>query len=276
MRKGAQIALLASLTIVLITPALRGSEAVISSQAPGTGVGIDQKLGVVIPGDLIFQDEAGKSVRLGDYLGEKPVILSLVYFHCPGLCTVTLNSLVQGLKPVEDLQPGRDFECVIVSFDPRETPDLATAKKKQYLQQFGRPGTDGGWHFLTGDSSAIHRLSDAVGFHYRWDESTQQFAHPGGIIILTPDGKVSRYMLGEQYPPADLRAGLSVAGAGATGLLDDQPLLYCFQFNLKTGRVALNTTRALRLGAVLTVASIGVLLLVVSRKKTQPAERPET
>ena len=170
-------------------------------------VGFDQKLSHQVPLDIPFTDETGRAVRLGDYFGKKPVVLSLVYYECPMLCTLTLNGLTSALA-VMSFDVGKEFEVVTVSFEPKETWQLAAAKKAAYMKRYKRPGADAGWHFLVGDKAAIDRLAQAVGFRYAWDENTRQYAHPSGIVTLTPQGRISHYLFGIEYAPKDLRLSL--------------------------------------------------------------------
>jgi protein SCO1/2 len=234
--------------------------------SPFAGTGIEQKLDTQVPADLSFRDEDAKAVRLGNYLGRRPLVLSLVYLKCPGLCTVTLNSMEQSLKSLPSMRIGTDFDVLTISFDPKEMPDLAAAKKREYLRLYDRPGADAGWHFLTGDADSIRRLTDAVGFHYRWDNAQQQFIHPSGIMVLTPTGKVSQYLIGVDYPPQALERSLRTAGAEQVGQADEQIVLYCFVRDPHTGKLALVITRALRVGGVLTMLGIGLLLFFMMRK----------
>ena len=176
-------------------------------------VHFDQRLDEQVPMDLNFRDESGQTVRLGDYFGKKPVILSLVYYECPMLCTQVLNGQVTSLRDIS-FNVGEQFNVVTVSFNPRETPALAKAKKEMYLSRYGRPGAEEGWHFLTGDPKAIASLADSVGFHYVYDALLNQYAHASGIMVLTPQGKISRYFYGIDYSPRDLRLGLVEASAG--------------------------------------------------------------
>jgi protein SCO1/2 len=234
--------------------------------SPPTGVGIDQKLDAQVPSDLALRDEDGKTVRLGDYFTERPLVLSLVYLKCPGLCSVTLNSLARSLRSIRGMNVGADFDVLTVSFDPTEQPALAAAKRQEYLRLYDRPAAEKGWHFLTGDTEAIRRLTDAVGFRYRWDQDRRQFIHPGGIMVLTPAGKVSRYLIGVDYPPQVLEQSLTAAGAAQIGRVDEQPVLYCFVRDPRTGKLTLVIARALRIGGILIILCIGLLLLFMIRR----------
>jgi protein SCO1 len=229
-------------------------------------IGYDQRLGETVPSDIVLRDEAGRDVRFGDLLGKRPVVLTLVYYECPMLCTLTLNGLSGALKTLS-FDIGREFDVVTVSFDARETPALAVAKKKAYLARYGRPGAEQGWHFLTGDAASLARLTRAVGFRYAWDERTRQFAHPSGVVLLTRDGRIARYLYGIEYAPKDLRMGLMEASDGRIGSAVDQALLFCYQYDPATGRYGLLTMRLIRGGGVLTVLGLGGFILAMRRRE---------
>ena len=234
--------------------------------APLREIGFDQNLDQAVPLDIPFTDEQGRIVRLGDYFGARPVVLTLVYYDCPMLCTTVLNSLTSTLK-VLSLDPGRDFEVVTVSFDPREKPALAAAKKATYLDRYKRPGAATGWHFLTGDQPSIDRLTKAVGFRYVWDEALKQFAHPTGITVLTPAGRLSRYLFGVEYGPRDLRFAIVDASAGKVGNPVDQVLLYCYHYDPETGRYGLLVMRVIRIAGAATVLTLGTFIVVMVRRE---------
>jgi protein SCO1/2 len=234
------------------------------------GVGFDQRLNESVPLDAVFRDEEGQSVQLGDYFGGKPVILVLAYYKCPMLCTQVLNGLVQALLDVP-LEIGKDFSVVTVSFDPRETPELAAAKKKTYLERYGRPGAETGWHFLTGEQESITCLTEAVGFHYRYDAKNDQFAHASGIMILTPHGKIARYFYDVSYSPRDLRLGLVEASENKVGSPVDRVLLFCFHYDPQEGKYGAAVMNFLRLGGVLTILAIGGLMVVLWRQERRKA-----
>lgn len=237
-------------------------------------VEIDQRLNDQIPLDLEFVDESGRTVALREYFGRRPVILALVYFDCPMLCTQILTGLTGSLKALS-FNPGKDFEVLAVSFDPREKPTLAAAKKRNYLERYGRQDTAGGWHFLTGDEARIRSLTDAVGFRYRWDDATNQFAHASGIMILTPEGKIARYFYGIEYAPRDVRFALVEASANRIGSPVDQLLLFCFHYDPATGKYGFVIMNAIRLGAAATFLGVGVLIVVMRRRtKTGRFEEP--
>jgi protein SCO1/2 len=222
------------------------------------GVGIDQKLDQRLPLDLAFRDETGKAVRLGDYFGDRPVLLTLAYYHCPMLCPMVLDGLVRSLRPLS-LDLGRDFRAVTVSIDPKETPEQAAAKRAKLVAQYDRPSTGSGaaaddWHFLVGDRDAVERLADAVGFHYTVDAANDQFAHTAALMVLTPDGRLSRYLYGIDYTPRDVRLALVEASEGKIGTLADQLLLFCFHYDPTTGRYGAAAMTSLRVAGVLTLA----------------------
>jgi protein SCO1/2 len=229
-------------------------------------VAIEQKLNSQIPLSLAFRDETGKPVHLGDYLGTKPVILNLVYYQCPMLCGEVLSGLTGALTLVPfDL--GKDYDVVTVSFDPRETPEMAAAKKQTYLQRYHRPGAAAGWHFLTGDQANIEALTRSVGFDYQFDPKTQQYAHATAIMILTPEGKVSKYFYGVEFPPKDLRLGLVEASQNKIGSPMDQVLLYCYHYDPGTGRYGPVIANILRLAAAFTMVILGSFVVVMFRHK---------
>ncbi|MCL5742511.1 MAG: SCO family protein [Acidobacteria bacterium] len=226
-------------------------------------IGIDQKLNSQAPLNLPFRDETGRSVRLGDYFGQRPVILSLVYYECPMLCTLVLNGLVQTMRELP-FTAAKQFEVVTVSFNPHETPELAAAKKRTYLQDYTRPGAERGWHFLTGDEPSIAALTTAVGFRYKYDPATRQYGHATAIIVLTPEGRVSRYFYGIEYPEKDVRLALVEASHNRIGTPVDQLLLLCFHYDPATGKYGLailNATRALGAATVLGLVFLMTILL---------------
>ena len=229
-------------------------------------IGFDQHLGETIPLDLTFHDEAGRTIRLGGYFGKKPVVLSLNYYACPMLCTVMLSGLASALSIIS-MSAGKEFEVVTVSFDPKETPDLAAAKKKAYIERYKRPGAAEGWHFLTGDAASIAALTKAVGFRYAWDAETKQFAHPAGVLVLTPDGEIARYLYGIEYAPRDLRLAVIEASAGRIGNPVDQIILACYQYDPITGKYGAAIMRMVRAAGALTVlALVGFIALMLRRE----------
>jgi protein SCO1/2 len=237
-------------------------------------IGFDQRLGETVPLDLAFTDEAGRRVRLSDYFGGKPVVLSLVYYECPMLCTISLNGLAAALE-VLSFVPGQEFEVVTVSFDPTESPVLAAAKKKAYLARYKRPGAHAGWHFLTGPRESVDALTHAVGFRYVWDEATKQFAHPAGLVVLTPEGRISHYLFGVEYSPKDLRLALVDAAGGRIGSPVDQLLLYCYQYDPQTGRYSAAILNLVRAAGALTILALGGFILTASRKRRAHPASPK-
>jgi protein SCO1/2 len=230
------------------------------------GIGIDQKLNEQVPLDLQFRDEAGKTVTLGDYFGKKPVILSLVYFDCPMLCTMAENGLLHSLQEVK-FSVGNQFDVLTVSFDPHDNAELAAAKKAVYVGLYGRKGAERGWHFLTGDEASIEQLTRAVGFRYRYDAQAKQFVHATGIMLLTPQGRIARYFYGIYYPSRDLRLGLVEASANKIGSPVDEVLLFCCRYDPATGKYGVMISRILQISGLMTVLSIGGLLLALSRSR---------
>ena len=234
-------------------------------------VGIDQNLDAQLPLDLKFRNEQGDEVRLGDYFGERPVILALVYYQCPQLCNQVLNGVCQTLKAV-DFEPGEDYELVVVSFDPTEEPDLAAAKKRSYLHRLNREGGEQGWHFLVGEQPEIEALAKTVGFRYEYNEKSKQYAHASGITIATPSGRLARYFYGIDYPPRDVRLGLIEASTGKIGSPVDVILLFCYHYDPTTGKYGLAILRLIQVAGALTVFGLGAFIVVALRteKKTQP------
>jgi protein SCO1 len=222
-------------------------------------IGIDQRLNERVPLELAFRDDQGRTVRLGGYFGDRPVVLALVYYECPMLCTQVLNGLVKALRVVSR-EAGRDFDVVAVSFDPDEGPDLARARKVSYVEQYGRAGTAPGWHFLTGERDSIARLTNAIGFRYTYDPKRDEFAHGAAITILTPDGVISRYFYGIEYAPRDVQLGIVEASANRVGSITDQFLLLCYHYDVSTGRYSFTVLTIVRIAGILTVAAFGVFL----------------
>ncbi len=237
-------------------------------------VSIEQKLNEQLPLDLMFRNEKGEAVKLGDFFGKKPVVLALVYYECPMLCTQVLNGMVSAFK-VLSFKAGEEFDVVTVSFDPRETPALASAKKKTYvgyLPEAKRNPAAKGWHFLTGDEESIRRLTDAVGFRYYFDEATNQFAHASAIMVATPEGKLARYFYGIEYSPKDLRLGLIEASENKIGTAVDQLLLYCYHYDPATGTYGAVVMNMIRLGGVATLVLMGVLFFVLRRRAASQSD----
>ncbi|MGI8908387.1 MAG: SCO family protein [Candidatus Sumerlaeaceae bacterium] len=228
-------------------------------------IGIDQKLGDQVPLDAHFKDDNGRDVTLLDYTGDKPIVLNLVYFGCPMLCGQVLNGLTRSLRALE-MQPGRDFKVVTISFDPREKPELAADKKKNYLKEYRNEHAKENWHWLTGSEDQIKRVTQAVGFRYVWDQKFQQFAHGSGIMLLTPEGKVSRYFYGIEYSPKDMRLGITEASSGRVGGLADKVLLFCFHYDPSAGKYTMSVLRLMQVGGTITLLALASFLFVMFRK----------
>ena len=260
------LALTGLLVVATAQPAAAQTEG-----APGilSKVGIDQRLGESIPLDAEFLNEDGQKVTLADYFSSRPVILALVYYDCPMLCTQILNGLLGSMKGLE-FSAGSEFEVVTVSFDPREGPDLARGKKQVYLDQYPRDGAESGWHFLTGDEAAIRSLTESVGFRYAWDEDTQQYAHASGIVVLTPEGTLARYFYGIEYAPRDLKLGLVEASNGEIGSPVDQILLYCFHYDPVKGRYGVAIMNIIRVLGTVSVLIIATAVLWMLRRDREP------
>ena len=235
-------------------------------------VGIDQKLNGNLPLDLHFRDETGRDVRLGEFFTTKAVIITPVYYGCPMLCTQILGGVASSLKAVS-LNPGRDFEVVAFSFDPKDTPETATSKKQLYMRRYGREGTANGWHMLTGDEANIKALTDAIGYRYRYDPATDQYAHASGIMVVTPDGRLSRYFYGVEYAPRDLRLGLVEASMNKIGNPVDEVLLFCFHYDPATGKYGAVVMNIVRLAGGAFVLICGVFLAIVLRRDARRDRR---
>lgn len=225
-------------------------------------IGIDQKPGAQVPTDLAFVDQDGKPVTLADYVdGQKPTVLVLAYYACPMLCTLVLNGTLDALKGLP-WALGDEYRVLTVSFDPRDTPQIAKDKRANYVTALGRPVGARGWDFLTGDGAAVKKLADAVGFKYRWDEAEQQFAHAAGIFVLTPDGRLSRTLFGVHFEQKDLRMALTEASGGKIATLTDRILLFCFHYEPKAGKYVVQAQQLMRLAGVVTVLGIGLYVVV--------------
>lgn len=254
-------------------PGMRPAPAAPAGERPAmlTRVGFEQKLDAQLPLDATFRDEAGRTVRLGDYFGRRPVVLAFVYYECPMLCTQILNGLTSAVG-VLDETVGREFDVVAISFDARETPVLAAAKKQVYLDRYKRAGAVDGWHFLTGDEQAIRAVTGAAGFQYAWDETTQQFAHASGVLVVTPQGRISRYLFGIEYAPRDLKFALMESSNGRIGSVVDQVLLYCYHYEPATGSYSMVAMNTVRLGGAVTLAAlVGFVVVTLRRESHQVA-----
>lgn len=229
-------------------------------------VAFAQRLGEQVPLDAAFRDHTGRSVRLGELLGDGPVLLALVYYECPMLCTEVLNGLLRCARALP-LDAGRDYRIVAVSIDPGETPELAARKREALVAGYGRAGGEDGWSLLVGDEPQIRALADAVGFRYVYDAANDEYAHAAGLVALTPEGRASHYFYGLEYAPRDVRLGLVEAAGGAIGSAVDQVLLFCFHYDPVTGRYGLVIMNVLRLAGVLTVALVGGFVAVMLRRE---------
>lgn len=235
-------------------------------------VGIDQLLDHQVPLDLEFKDETGRTVKLRDYLGKQPIVLSLVYYDCPQLCSLTLNGLMNVLKTLP-MKAGKDFISLTVSFDPKEKPELAAEKRNAYLQKLANPELNDGWHFLTGDEQNTLALTKSVGFRFVWDPVSKQYAHSSALIVITPEGKVSRYFYPSDvlsnFEPRDIRFGVLDASNGKIGSLADQVILYCYQYDPNRGTYGLVLMRIMRIFAVITIITLALLILYLRHKTKQ-------
>jgi protein SCO1/2 len=260
--------------IALLFAALAASPGPLWAQQPDNvkptilrEIGFDQNLGDTVPLDVPFRDETGKAVRLRDYFTSgRPVVLNLVYYDCPMLCTVTLSGMASALKELR-FDAGKEFEVITLSFDPQEGPEQAAAKKAQFMARYKRPEAEKGWHFLTGELSAIHRVTKAVGFRYVWDQASRQFAHPAGTVVLTSEGKIARYLFGVEYAPRDLRLAIIEASANRIASPVDQVLLACYQYDPAAGRYSASILKIVRLAGLATVAGLVTFILVNLRRE---------
>ena len=232
-----------------------------------------QRLDEMLPLDTRFKDESGRDVALGQYFGKRPVLLAFVYYQCPMLCTQIMNGLSSALD-VMPFEAGRDFDVVLVSFDPRDTPAIAAEKKRAHLDYWSAEKDAGSWHLLTGDEASIRRVTSAAGFTYRWDEATGQFAHVSGVLVVTPDGRLSRYFYGIEFSPKELRLALVESGEGKVGSAIDELLLYCFHYDPESGRYGLLVMNLVRAGGVMTMLFIGGFILLMRRRDSHPPLGP--
>lgn len=238
-------------------------------------IGIDQRLNEQVPLDLEFVDETGRTVKLREYFGQRPVLLAMVYYECPMLCTQVLNGVTGALK-VMNFDVGKEFDVVAVSINPKEGPGLAAEKKKAYVERYGRPETADGWHFLTGREENIRALANAVGFRYEYDEQIKQYAHGAGVELLTPSGHIARYFYGIEYSPRDIRLGIIEASEEKIGSPIDSVLLLCYHYDPATGKYGAAAMTLVRIGAVLTMLGFGVFLALAIRKERSSAHREAT
>jgi protein SCO1 len=266
------------LGVILGLGSLLSSSAVRAQQTVGgvvSQIGFDQKLGIQLPLDLRFHDDRGRDLRLGELFGRRPLILAPVYFRCPLLCNQLLNGLTRSLKPVS-LAAGKDFDVIAFSINPAETPELAGPKKQAYLEQYDRPGSDKGWHFLVGDQSAITALTEAIGFRYTFNPQTELFAHAAGVVIVTPEGKIARYFYGIDFPPKELENELARARAGRIGNPIGRLLLLCYDYDAATGKYTLSIMRLLRIAGTATAAALGAFVCLMFRREAKERRKKIT
>jgi protein SCO1/2 len=241
------------------------------AQAPAdsalTAIGIDQKLGDRLNPEIRLRDESGQDVKLGDFFGRKPIILTPVYYECPMLCSMQLNGMVRALR-VMPFTAGKEFEIITFSIDPDETPELASSKKQHYVRDYAREGAAAGWHFLTGNTESIGSLTDEIGFRYYYDEPIDQWAHASAIVVLTPDGRVSQYFYGIEHDPSDLKYSLIEASGGKIGSFIDHALLFCYRYDPTTGKYSLTIMRLVRVAGMATVLGL-VMFMVLARRLTK-------
>jgi protein SCO1/2 len=256
----------------LIAPDLTPGDTPVALPEAVRDLRFDQKLGQQVDLSLPFVDQDGLAVTLGDYFGERPVLLAPVYFECPMLCSLVLDGVVRGTQPLPFL-PGRDFEIVALGFDPDETPENAATSRRAMLARYGRAGTEAGWHFLTGDQPAIAQLMDEIGFRYEYDPQRDVYNHVGGVVLLTPEGQVSRYLLGVDFAPKDLRLGMVEASENKIGSLVDQVLLYCYQYDPETGKYSVVTMNVIRIAGLLTVLALTIFIVASLRWERSRRQR---
>ena len=228
-------------------------------------IDVMQMIGDSLPLDARFTDEEGRKVELGDYFGEKPVVLVLAYYECPMLCTLVLNGLVKSLRPMKS-DVGEDFDVVVIGFDPGETPEMAAAKKATYLEHYDRPETAGGWHYLTGEEDQIRRVTEATGFKYAYDEQRDEYGHAAAVMIATPDGRLSRYLFGVEYSARDMRLALVEASDGKLGTIVDRLLLLCYHYDPARGKYSAVAMNLVRAGGVLTVGALAAFMILTRRR----------
>jgi len=272
----------AFLTVILLAAGADAQPSLPGPHDPGVSSGtvpeqlkdvtFEQRLGTTLPLDARFRDETGREVALGDYFGRRPIVLAFVYYSCPMLCTQVLNGVSGAVKGLP-FTVGKDFDVVYVSFDPRDTPQAAAEKKRAQIEDYKQQDTAAGWHYLTGTEPVIRRLTNAAGFFYRWDEATGQFAHASGVLVVTPDGVLSRYFYGVEYSPKELRMAIVESGAGKVGSMVDRLLLYCYHYNPATGRYGAIAMNLVRLGGVVTLVLLGGFIWAMRRRESALQEK---
>ncbi len=253
-------------TLLILLLSLTNAFAQTADQQIAARAGLEQELNAQVPLDAVFRDEHGNAVKLGTFFANgKPVILALAYYECPNLCTLVLNGLLQTAQDLK-FDAGKQYDIVVVSFDPRERPALAAAKKQTYIERYGRAGTAHGWHFLTGEKTAIDRLASSVGYRFSYGEATRQFAHPSAIMVLTPAGKVARYFPGIEYPPREVRLALIDASQERIGSLADRVFLLCFHYNPATGKYGLLIIRVMQFAGIGSAVALGAYIVINLRR----------
>jgi protein SCO1/2 len=220
-----------------------------------------QRLNELLPLDAVFRDETGRAIALADVFGRRPVVLAFVYFQCPMLCSQVMNGISSAAKALP-VTAGRDYDVVLISFDPRDTPEAAAVKKREHLNKWPE-GDARAWHLLTGDEATIRRITSAAGFTYRWDERSGQFAHVSGILVATPDGRLARYFYGVEYSPKELRLALVESGEGRVGSVIDELFLYCFHYDPESGRYGLLVMNLVRMGGAMTMLFVGGFIVLM-------------
>jgi protein SCO1 len=256
---------IATTTCILLLLAIPASGQIVPRSA-AEKVGIDQRIGRQIPLDLSFVDERGEQVRIGDLIGDKPVVLTPVYYSCPMLCNLVLDGLVKVARELR-LDIGDDYDVISVSFDPKETSEMAEAKKKIYTRRYGRATVDQGWHFLTGEQLEIRQLMDSIGFRFAYDETLDEYAHAAVVIVLTPDGKIARYFYGFEYQPRDLRLALVEASKGRIGTAVDQVLLLCYSYDPHSGKYTAQVMNIIRIMGTATAAGLAGFIFIMVRRE---------
>jgi protein SCO1/2 len=256
----------AAISVALLIASADFASAQETQEQIAARAGLEQKLNAQVPLDAVFRDEHGAAVTLGSFFNGKPVILVLAYYECPNLCTLVLNGVLQTAHELK-FDAGKEYEIVVVSFDARERPALAAAKKQIYIQRYGRAGASDGWHFLTGDEHAIERLASSIGYRFSYDKATSQFAHPSAIMVVTPAGKVARYFPGIEYPPRKVRLALIEASHERVGSLTDRVFLLCFHYNPATGKYGLLIGRVMQVAGIGTAAALAGYVLWMLRRE---------
>ncbi len=257
-----------AVVLLLFATSLFAETSATPPQLPGK-VSIDQHLDAQLPLDTMFRDETGRIVRLGEYAnGSKPILLVFMYYRCPMLCSMVMEGVASSLTELK-FDIGKEFDVVTVSIDPRDTAQQAAQKKEKYIKRYGRFAAAGGWHFLTGNESAIHRLTDAAGFHYAYDAQRDQFAHATAMMVLTPEGKMSRYLYGFEFKPRDVRLALVEASQNRIGTATDQLLLLCYHYEPATGKYSRSAMNFIRAGGLATVVGLAGFIFIMIRREVR-------